>query len=108
MICSSHTRDDGCKLLVISGEVDMAGVAEIRDAGAKLLVEASDSGVAVDLMDVSFIDSTGLGALIGLRNATMDSGLSFVLLDPSARVTRILELTGLVDSFVVRRTLPLI
>jgi anti-anti-sigma regulatory factor len=55
---------------------------------------------------VTFLDATGLGTLIRLRNATRDGGRSLVPWDPPARLTRLLNLTGLGGTFQIAHFNP--
>ncbi|HEX3824232.1 MAG TPA: STAS domain-containing protein [Mycobacteriales bacterium] len=89
---------DGRSVLHVSGEIDLQVADELRDAG---IAAASNDGVAVDLSQVSFIDSSGLAALIEINNATQDAGRQLTLVKPSRTVRRILEITGLHPAFVV-------
>lgn len=104
MICTTHTRDDGSTLLVVSGDIDMSCVKELREIGLGVLARVGGTEFLLDLMDVPFIDSTGLGALIALRNAADEGGTHLALLDPSERVMAVLEITKLADVFDIRRT----
>jgi anti-sigma B factor antagonist len=86
--------------LVISGELDVATAAEVRSAGEQAVADGSQS-LVVDLEAVTFLDSSGLGALIALRNASLAAQRSFSLRRPSPRVNKVLELSGLTDVFDV-------
>jgi anti-sigma B factor antagonist len=90
---------DGRAVLHVSGEIDIQFAAELRDAG---LAAAADSGLAINLSEVSFIDSSGLAALIEINNAIglHDPG-QLTLVAPSRSVRRILEVTGLDPVFTV-------
>jgi anti-anti-sigma factor len=55
----------------------------------------------LDLGDVTFIDSSGLGALISLRNAASQCGANLVVVRLSPPVARFFELAGVRDSFQV-------
>jgi anti-sigma B factor antagonist len=101
-----HLRDDGSTLLVLSGEIDMSCAQAIQEDGLKLLAVDGCRALVIDLMDVSFMDSTGLGALIGLRNASREMGAPLVLLDPSPRVRRVLEITRLDGVFEIGQSDP--
>ena len=72
------------------------------------LVMDSDAQVAVDLTDATFIDSQTLSALLTARNKAEERSLGFVLVlppDDYTQVHRILDMTGLVGTFVTRPTL---
>jgi anti-anti-sigma factor len=89
---------DGRDVLHVSGEIDLQVADELREAG---LAAAAADGVAIDLSQVSFIDSSGLAALIEINNATQDAGQQLTLVNPSRTVRRILEITGLNSAFAV-------
>jgi anti-sigma B factor antagonist len=85
--------DDGTVLDVL-GELDVASVRQF-DAAIQLLVTGSRTRIAVRMADVSFIDSSGLGALLRAHRVASAHGLTFTILEPSARVRRLLALTAL-------------
>jgi anti-anti-sigma factor len=85
--------------LVLSGEIDMAVAPDLRNAGAMMAKDVAPGRLEVDLGDVTFIDSSGLGALISVRNASRQSGARLVLVRVNPTVARFLELSGVKDSF---------
>jgi anti-sigma B factor antagonist len=92
---------NGCTTLVVSGEVDMAGSDELRTAGVTAIHAHDHQTLKIDLSRVTFLDSTGLGALIHLRNTTNEEPGALVLLDPSEPVLRLLALTRLNEVFAL-------
>lgn len=92
----NEQRDGTSTVMSVSGEVDIATAPSLRQR----LVDAIDDGVrdvTVDLSGVGFMDSTGLGVLIGgLKRARQLDG-SLVVVNPSSTVRKIFEVTGLVD-----------
>jgi anti-anti-sigma factor len=83
----------------VSGEIDMASADEFRDRLLDCL-QRSES-VEVDLGEVTFIDSSGLAALVRLRTEAEILGKDVVLVSVSASTARLLELTGLQTLFDV-------
>ena len=61
--------------------------------------------VIVDLHEVDFMDSTGLGVLIGARRRSQDAGTKLVLARPSRATSRLLAVTGTRRHFTVTRDL---
>ena len=59
---------------------------------------------AVDLADVNYLDSTGLGVLIGGLKRTRDKGGELVLICPNVRIMRIFDITGLSRIFEMFKT----
>lgn len=85
-------RSDGIVVLRLYGELDMATATELRRALAEAI--GCEPSVVVDLADLSFIDSTGIGVLVGASRLAEDAGCSFVLRSPSRSVRKALRLTG--------------
>jgi len=92
-------RERGVVIAAVAGDVDISSVARLREC----LFELADGGgtLIVDLNRVAFIDSSGLGALVGVarRAAAHGGSLHAVCARPQTR--RLLWLTG------VDRRIPL-
>ena len=85
---------DGCVVLVLIGELALAGAPRLRQA---VVAEAAagERHVILDLTAVDFIDSTGLGVVVGAlrRLRTHDGELSVVC--PEPRLRRVFEMCDL-------------
>lgn len=90
------------RTLVVTGDVDLERAPELIELGTAGLDEAQT--LVIDLGAVTFMDSTGLGALITLRNAAEVQGKRLVLDSVAPRVQRLLDLTNLNDFFTVTET----
>ncbi len=77
--------------LKLAGELDLATVPRLRDA---LLDFAPMDGVRLDLSQLTFLDSTGLHAILALARSRRGDG-SVVLLNPSPAVMRVLEIVNI-------------
>lgn len=90
-----ETEDlDGVRVVSVVGELDQATLPDLEGP----LEQAVDAGgsVLVDLSDCSFIDSSGLGALVSTRERLLESeDRGFGICCPDAQVRRLLEVTGL-------------
>ena len=93
-------EDGGPSTLRVSGEIDLAVADDLRQAGLSC-IESDAVGLRVDLGDVTFIDSTGLGALVQLRTAARDKDKLLQLVNVPDEVSRMLQLTGLSGTFEV-------
>lgn len=85
-------------VLQLGGEVDALAAESVLQAGVSLL-DSTDSDVVVDLGAVTFIDSTGLGALVGVRNHALESGRAVRVAGAGSGVERIFRITGLDEPF---------
>jgi anti-anti-sigma factor len=84
---------DGALVLVVEGELDITTSHLLDDALAQALATDA-SGVVIDLLAVSFIDSTGLHVLI--RHAEEGHG-RLRLTKGSPQAQRLFELSGALD-----------
>ena len=88
--------DAGTATVALRGEVDVLTVDQVRVA----LTEALAAGpleIVVDLSELTFIDSTGLGALIFGFQRAREAGVRFRLAHPTRSVRQILVLSGLLE-----------
>ena len=93
------TTDDGLPLLAVSGDVDVA-------SADNLIVSAFDvvgggRALVLDLGKVTFMDSTGLSALLRIRTHLTERGGDLTVATVSRAVRRVFELVGMLDVFGV-------
>ena len=80
----------GFHIVALHGELDLMSANGLTDA----LVELAGSTVVVDLSDLTFMDSSGIGALVRARNRIRADG-QLMLSRPGGIVRRALEIAGL-------------
>jgi anti-sigma B factor antagonist len=100
----SWERDGEIPLFVLRGSLDLATAPTVRAA----LTGATDKGskdIVVDLTGLEFLDSTGLGALIGAHRRAEERGGSLRLIVSDGPIARLLNITGLIRIFAVYHTL---
>jgi anti-sigma B factor antagonist len=95
-IVANLDADVGTTTLALLGEVDVLTVDQVRVALDEALA-VRPREIVVDLRDLAFIDSTGLGALISGFQRARDAGIGFRLAHPSRAVHQILVLSGLLE-----------
>lgn len=93
---TSLDRAGGTVTVRLHGEVDVLVVDQVRVALTDALT-AGPRSMVVDLSDLSFIDSTGLGALVFGFQRARDAGVAFKLAHPTPGVRQILVLSGLLE-----------
>lgn len=91
--------DDGTAVINVLGEIDYGNSDEVAQAIRDAVAEWRPRGVRVDLRGATFVDSTGLGALIEGYRATVATGGSYLVVNPSAGFRRVLTVTGLCELF---------
>jgi len=92
------TDTDTDAVVAITGELDL-GAAATLVGSIDEIVAGSPSSVTLDLAGVTFLDSSGLGALLTLHARCQTDGIALRAINPPAQVCRVLELTKLTDLF---------
>jgi anti-sigma B factor antagonist len=92
-----------CAVLQVSGEVDVYTAPmlreQIRDLAAKGAVH-----LIADLGQVGFLDSTGLGVLVGGLKRLREAGGSLTLVITAPRIVRLFQITGLTKVLAIHPT----
>jgi anti-anti-sigma factor len=85
---------DGGAVLTPRGRLTVASAPKLRSVGTERL-EAGDRILVVDLSATTFVDSSGLGALVSLLKTARQAGGDLRLVAPSEQVSMVLRLTNL-------------
>ena len=96
---------DGQTVLVVHGEIDLSTGGRLRDAVSTVLHQAGAGPVILDLSDVEFLSSSGLGHLVALdeEGRRLSRPLRIVV-DESRPVVRPITTMGLDDVLSLFRT----
>lgn len=100
------TDPDGRPTLKISGDIDLASAPRLIEAALGVGGGVPTAvPLLVDLSDVTFIDSSGLGAFVQIRNTLAEAGCSLVIIAQSRAVELAVGYGGLADVFEVGKGL---
>jgi len=94
-----------CAVLRIAGEVDVYSAPQLRERVIQLLSDGVRHVVA-DLREVGFLDSTGLGALVGSLKRLREQDGSLKLVTGAGSIPQLFRLTGLVRVFTLYQSVP--
>jgi len=86
------TEHAGRRIVRVAGEIDLETSSSLREC-----LELFDGIVIVDLAEVTFIDSSGLGVFISARKRLRTGSGDLRLRTPQDHVRRVFEVTGLRD-----------
>lgn len=92
----------GVPVVAVSGEVDVYAAPELRERLTELL--QNGRSVVVDLTDVGFLDSTGLGALVAARTSAAEHDAELPLVCTHQRILKLFTITGLDGVFAIHGT----
>jgi anti-sigma B factor antagonist len=101
---NDYTGDDGLTVITVEGEIDVYTAPKLRE---KLidLVNKGKFHLLVDMEKVEFLDSTGLGVLVGgLKRVRAHDG-SLELVCTQERILKIFRITGLTKVFGIHDTI---
>lgn len=79
----------------LKGEIDHHSALRVRSELDDLIFEVIPERVVLDLSEISFMDSSGLGLIMGRYALIKDLGGTLILRTPSAAVMKILSLAGM-------------
>lgn len=89
----SHT------VLWVEGELDLATAPQLRSRLDNMIADA-DGPILLDLADVTFIDSTGLSAILTAHAALDKQGRVLRVIKASVQVRRLFEICGITDLII--------
>ncbi len=82
----------------MAGELELATVDRLRQhVKQELCASRPPSRLMVDMAEVTFCDSTGLGALLASRTDAADHGIGFHVINPSGMTRRVMQATSLLE-----------
>ena len=88
------TRPDGIAVVVPRGRLNMVSARNLKETLSEL-VAGGTTRIVVDMGETSFLDSSGLGALIGGLKAARQAGGDLRVARPTPAVVSVFELTNL-------------
>lgn len=94
---------EGVAVISLGGEVDVYTSPRVKQEVVDLLNNGTHKMV-VDLSGVEYLDSTGLGVLIGGLKRARERDGDLKLVCDNLRILRIFEITGLTKIFDIHRT----
>ena len=93
--------DNDVSLVIVRGEIDVQSFAPLDGALAQLQGDGRTS-VVLDLSEVTFLDSIGLGVLIAAKRRARRARRGFALVvEPQGAIARVLDQVGIADGLSV-------
>ena len=97
------TERNGFTVLAVRGEVDVYTAPRLRERLVELVSEGKHN-IVVDLEGVDFLDSTGLGVLVGGLKRLRSHDGDLTLVCTQHRILKVFEITGLTKVFSIHDT----
>jgi anti-anti-sigma factor len=90
----------GISVLAVAGEIHVSTAPELSEA-LNRAIASGRTRLVLDFSEVEFIDSTGLSLLVQAKQRIESQGHRFALRQPTERVRRVLEISGLAELFTI-------
>ena len=98
------TREaEGRTVVSVAGEIDVYTAPRLREEITEL-VAAGTYDIVIDMSEVEFLDSTGLGVLVGAHRRLRARDGSLNLVCPHERLLKVFRITGLDNVFDIHRS----
>lgn len=94
----------GTNIVVVAGEIDLFTAPSLRRRVDEI-VSTGRQDLVLDLRPVTFLDTTGLGALVGCQEATSRHGVTLEVVCDQPQLRKILRITGLDRVFTLHTDL---
>lgn len=92
MLLNVSYYEDGIKIIILQGRMDIVGTQEI-ETRFTALVASETSKIIIDLLGFEFMSSIGIGIIVRVADALLRRGGKIVILNPRVEVLRVLEST---------------
>jgi anti-sigma B factor antagonist len=102
LVLESRT-ESGWGVLAVKGEVDLYTSPQLKDKVTEM-IEQGQSRLVIDLADVGFMDSSGLGVLVTALKRARERDGSLALVCPEGSVHKVLTITGLDRVFPIHQS----
>ena len=100
-----EVRPDGeVPVIAVSGEIDVATAPQLREC-LQGVIARGETTIVLDLLGVTFLDSTALGVLVGALKRCREAGGDLHVVVAEPRIVKIFEITGLTNVFTIADSL---
>ncbi len=95
---AERSEGEGRVVVRLAGELDAATAPRLHDVLIDLIDGGTTAVLDVDLAELDFIDSTGLGTIVRARQRIRAHGGDLRLCHPRPSVAKVLEISGLAEA----------
>ena len=99
-----HEMRGETMVFFVGGEIDHHSAVNVRTSMDAVIATEKPPKVMLELSSVDFLDSSGLGLIMGRYALVKQYGGTFAVLDPSPAVLKIMKLAGMERMISVLRT----
>lgn len=100
-IIKESLENQECWHVKLIGDVDIASSSQLKEELNQMLNEIERS-ITLDCEELQYIDSTGLGVLIGVLKRVKGKSNDIMIINMHSNISKLLKITGLDKIFVVK------
>ena len=93
MTIKAFESEDGL-VVALDGEIDHHAAKEVRESLDRMITQMRPKVLCLELSGINFMDSSGLGLVLGRYRRISESGGRMLLRNPSARTEKLLRMAG--------------
>jgi anti-sigma B factor antagonist len=97
----NRTEQDGVAIVEVEGTIKLGESAELFAKELQQVLEGSTGGVVIDFARIDYVDSTGIGELVGYLQRFTRANRRVALFRPHHRLEALLKLTRLETIFPI-------
>ena len=97
---SNFNEMDGLWEMNLAGEIDIYTANKLKESLVQMLNEKSES-IRINCEELDYIDSTGLGVLIGALKRLKQDNKNIIIFKPRPNILKLLNITGLNKIFLI-------
>ncbi|MBE6860726.1 MAG: STAS domain-containing protein [Ruminococcus sp.] len=86
---------DGKATACLCGEIDHHNAKEIREELDRFILSSQPKELAIDFKEISFMDSSGIGLIMGRHKLITECGGKLIVKNPQLYIKRVLKLSGI-------------
>lgn len=88
-------------VIELAGEVDIYTAGQLKDTFIKIM-EQKKEDIKIDAEQLEYIDSTGLGVLIGALKRLKQEDKNIIISNTKPNIKKLLNITGLDKIFIIQ------
>ena len=89
------TNENGSAVATLSGELDHHNAKELRSELDRFIVTAQPRELAIDFGGITFMDSSGIGLIMGRSKLMNECGGRLEVINPQPYIRRVMKLAGI-------------
>ncbi|TCO78073.1 STAS domain-containing protein [Marinisporobacter balticus] len=99
-INKNYNKEEQLWMINIAGEIDIYTANQLKETLMKMLDEHNEN-IKINCLELDYIDSTGLGVLIGALKRLKKENKSIIIINPKKNISKLLTITGLNKIFII-------